>query len=129
VRDHRQDLGDIHIAAITFAEPQDLAPHRAHLDLPFPLLADPDRQVYRQFDLRRGALLEIWNPGTLRLYVDLLRRGRSLRRPTQDTRQLGGDFVLDAEGRLVAGFWPTSPDARPGVDSLVDAVAQAHRDR
>lgn len=59
------------------------------------------------------------------MYAGLLRRGRTLRRPTQDTRQLGGDFVIDSRGRLAVGFRPASPDDRPSVDSLVDAVAEA----
>lgn len=125
MRDRQDDFGDADIAAITFGRQADLAPHRAHLDLPFPLLADPDRRVYRQFDLGRGALHRIWNPGTLLLYGRLLRQGRKLQRPTQDTRQLGGDFVIDPEGRLAAGFWPASPDDRPPVDTLVAAVRDA----
>jgi hypothetical protein len=122
VRDRLQELGDCAVAAVTFAQPGELAAHRDHLALPFPLLADPDRRAYRQFDLGRGALHRIWNPGTLILYARLLARGRTMRRATQDTRQLGGDFVIDGEGRLVAGFWPASPDDRPPVEALIEVV-------
>lgn len=122
MRDRLQEFGDAHIAAVTFADAAQLPAHRAHLDLPFPLLADPDRHAYGVFGLGRGSFRQIWNPGTLAMYAQLLRRGRTLRRPTQDTRQLGGDFVIDAHGRLATGFWPSSPDDRPAVDALVDAV-------
>jgi hypothetical protein len=122
VRDRLDELGDATVAAITFAPQTALAEHRAHLELPFPLLADPDRDVYRRFDLGRGSLRDIWGLGTLRLYVQLVRSGRRLRRPTQDTRQLGGDFVIGRAGRLATGFWPSSPDDRPDVDALVAAV-------
>ena len=47
------EFGDTHIASVTFADAEHLAPHRAQLDLPFPLLADPDRQAYREFGLGR----------------------------------------------------------------------------
>lgn len=127
MRDRLTEFGDCHVAAITFARPEQLGPHRDHLDLPFPLLADPDRDVYRQFQLGRGTLRQVWNPGTLKLYRDLLRRGRRLRRPTQDTRQLGGDFVIDSTGCLSTGFWPASPDDRPSIDELVAAVRNARR--
>ncbi len=125
MRDRLPEFGDAHIAAVTFADAERLPPHRAHLDLPFPLLADPKRQVYGQFGLGRGSFRQIWNPGTLTLYAKLLRRGRTPRRPAQDTRQLGGDFVIDRQGRLAAGFWPASPDDRPSVDALVAAVSRA----
>jgi peroxiredoxin len=110
---------------VTFAEAKHLALHRAQLDLPFPVLADPDRQIYRSFGIGRGSLRQIWGPGTLKLYAKLLRRGRKLRRPTQDTRQLGGDFVIDRQGHLAKGFWPASPEDRPSVDALIDAVRRA----
>jgi peroxiredoxin len=126
VRDRRNDFGDSPVVVITFVAPPDLARYRAHLDLPFTLLADLDRAVYRQFGLGRGALHRVWNPGTLRLYGSLLAKGRRLRRPTHDTRQLGGDFVIDRHGRLAAGFWPASPDDRPSVDDLLTALTDAN---
>lgn len=125
MRDRLDDLGDAAIAAVTFADPRRLAAHREHLDLPFPLLADPQRMLYRRFGLDRAPLWRIYNPGTLRLYGQLLARGRRLRRPVDDTRQLGGDFVIDADGRLAVAFRPRSPDDRPPIDDLVAAVSRA----
>lgn len=129
MRDRLDDLGDTAVAGVTFADPGRLAGHREHLDLPFPLLADPERTLYRRFGLERAPLWRIYNPGTLRLYGQLLARGRRLRRPVDDTRQLGGDFVIDANGRLAAAFRPLSPDDRPSIDDLVVAVSRARSDR
>lgn len=125
MRDRVDDLGDTTVAAIAFADTGRLAAHREHLDLPFPLLADPERAVYRRFGLERAPLWRVYNPGTLRLYGRLLRRGRRLRRPMDDTRQLGGDFVIDATGRLAVAFRPRSPDDRPPIDELVAATRRA----
>lgn len=125
MRDRLSDFGDARLAAVTFASVEELPAHRVHLELPFPMLADPERETYRQFDLGRGALRDIWSVGTMTMYARLLRQGRKLRRPTQDTRQLGGDFVIDPQGRLATGFWPASPDDRPTIDSLIEAVAAA----
>jgi hypothetical protein len=125
VRDHLEELGPAVVAVIAFADQAELAGHRDHLGLPFPLLADPDRSLYHRFGLQRGSLRDVYSPGTLRLYWRLLRAGRRLRRPVDDTRQLGGDFVLDRAGVLAAGFWPASPDDRPDVQQLIDAVRQA----
>lgn len=125
MRDRLEDFGDTAIAVPTFVDQDRLAGHRDHLDLPFPLLADPDRTVYRRFGLGRAPLRRVYGPGVLRLYAELLRRGRRLRRPTEDTRQLGGDFVIDAEGRLAASFRPGGPDDRPSIDALVAAVRSA----
>ncbi len=125
MRDRLDEFGDTTVVAVTFSEQGDLTAHRRHLDLPFPLLADPDRALYRRFELGRGSLRAIYSAGTLRMYADLLRRGRRLRWTTQDTRQLGGDFVVDPDGRLSAAFRPASPDDRPRITDLIDAVDAA----
>lgn len=120
--DRRHDFDTVSIAVITFAQPDELAPHRHRLELPFPLLADPERRTYRQFGLERGSFGEIWNRGTLRLYLELMKRGRRLRRPRHDPQQLGGNFVVGPDGRLRAAFRPRSPDDRPSVDELLAAI-------
>jgi hypothetical protein len=125
VRDRLVEFGPAAVAVVAFADQSDLARHRAHLGLPFPILADTDRSMYRRFGMERGSLRDVYSLGTLHLYWRLLRAGRRLRRPIDDTRQLGGDFVLDRDGTLAAGFWPTSPDDRPDVDQLIEAVRRA----
>lgn len=113
------------IATISFATVEQLAAYREHLGLRFPLLADPQRTIYHRFGFGRGTFTEVWSLGTLKRYRDLIRQGRRLRVPMQDTRQLGGDVVLDGHGRLAAAFRPRSPDLRPSVDQLVAAVDRA----
>jgi hypothetical protein len=126
VRDHLL-TPDLSVAVIGFGTPEDHAAYHRHLQLPFPLLSDPDRELYRRFGFGVASLRAIYGAGTLRLYARLLRRGRRLRRPRQDTRQLGGDVVIDPLGRLVAVFRPASPDDRPTLDQLARALQQATR--
>ncbi len=125
MREQLDRFGPVTVTAVTFAEPERLAAHRAHLDLPFPVLADTERTLYRRFGFGRGSLHRIWGLGTLVTYARLLGRGRQLRRPTEDTRQLGGDVVIGPDGTLAAIFRPRSPDTRPTVEELIDAVAAA----
>ena len=108
------------MAVVTFAEREELLDYHARLNAPFPLLADPERTTYRQFGLDRGSVREVWSPGTLQMYVGLLARGRRLRRPRHDTQQLGGDFVIGPDGRLLAAFRPRSPNDRPAVAELFE---------
>lgn len=112
---------------ITFTDPERLDQYRARHELPFPVLIDRDRSAYRAFGLGRGTVGRVWGRQAGRRYLELLRaQGLSglaqLARPTEDTLQLGGDFVVDATGRLAWGFWGEGPDDRPGVDELVAAV-------
>jgi hypothetical protein len=123
VRDHLDQLGDALPVVITFAvDPARLAAYRTHLDLGFPVVTDVDRTLYRRLGADRGSLRQVWSPGTLMMYARLIRSGRRLTTPTEDTRQLGADAVVGRDGRLERVWLPESPDARPPITAMIDAV-------
>jgi len=125
VRDHLDQLGDALPVVITFSDdPRRLAAYREHLDIEFPIVADVDRVLYDLFGAGRGSLRNVWSPGTMAMYARLLVKGRRLRPPSEDARQLGADAVVDRAGRLHRLWLPPSPDARPPVQALVDAVRE-----
>ena len=112
------------VALITFTRPEQLASYLRRHELPFPILLDADRSTYRAYGIGRAPARRVWSQGTLRRYARILGRDGlgALHRPTEDTRQLGGDFVIDRDGRLSWGFWSEGPDDRPSVDELLAAV-------
>ncbi len=124
VRDHLTTI-DATIVVVTFGAVAQLAAYRRHLAIPFTVLADPDRRAYRDYELQRGTVRNVYGVGTIRMYASLLRKGRIFRRPTGDTLQLGGDFVIARDGRVVDAFYPTSPDDRPSVSQLGFALASS----
>ncbi len=122
------DLGDdTAVVLVTFTTDDHLSEYQDRHGLPFPVLIDRDRQAYRAYGLGRGSVHRIWGLDSARRYLEIVREDglSGLRRPTEDTRQLGGDFVIDAAGRLAWGFWGTGPADRPSVDQLVDALDRA----
>lgn len=128
MRDRIDELGDDTIVAlVTFTNPASLAVYVDEHALDFPVLRDVDRTAYAAFGLDRGSLLRVWGWQAVRRYVSILRAEGfgGLRRPIEDTRQLGGDFVIDADGRVAWAFWGTGPDDRPSVDDLIAAVTRA----
>jgi hypothetical protein len=128
VREHLDQLGDTLPVVVTFTDdPARQAAHGPHLGIDFPVLADPERELYRLFGARRGSFRRVWSPGTLAMYARLLRRGRRLRVPTDDTRQLGADALLDRRGRLAQLWLPEGPDDRPEFDAIAAAVGALHR--
>lgn len=122
MRDRLDELEGCEVALVTFAAPRALRGYRGRLGLPYPVLADPDRSAYRAYGLGRGRWWRVWGPATLRTYGRLVRRGERVERPTDDTLQLGGDFVVGPTGRLVYVYRSRGPADRPPVDDLVGAV-------
>ncbi len=87
----------------------------------FPLLLDPERQLYQAFGLERS-LLRSWNLRTLWRYARYVLSGRKLKGIKGDSAQLGGDFLLDGSGSLIFAYRSHDPTDRPSVDRLMQAV-------
>jgi peroxiredoxin len=115
-------MGDAVVVLVTFTRPRNLRGYRGRFGLPYPVLSDEGRAAYRAYGLRRGPWWRVWGISTLREYARLLRGGARLQRPTEDISQLGGDFVVDREGRLAYAYRSKGPSDRPPVEELVEAV-------
>ncbi len=124
--DRLYELGqETDVVLVTFTDPANLAYYRSTNDIPFPILLDPSRRAYRAFGLGRGSVARIYGWRAARRYWEILRTDgiAGLRYPTEDTLQLGGDFVIAPDGTLAWGFWGEGPDDRPDVNELVAAVS------
>jgi peroxiredoxin len=126
VSDRLAEFSGAAVVLITFTRPRNLRGFRRRLALAYPVLADETRAFYRAYGLHRGSRRRVWGLSSVRAYGRLLRQGRRLERPTGDTLQLGGDFVIDRDGRLAYVYRSRGPDDRPSVDDLLDAVRSCH---
>jgi peroxiredoxin len=122
VSDRLAEFSGAAVVLITFTPPRNLRGFRRRLALAYPVLADETGAVYHAYGLQRGSWWRVWGLNSARAYSRLFRQGRHLERPTGDTLQLGGDFVVDRDGRLAYAYPSRGPDDRPSVDDLVDAV-------
>lgn len=109
---------------ITFTQVDLARRYRDEIGPGLTVLIDPDRSAYTAYGLERGRFTTIWGWRSLRAYTRILRRRglSSLRRPVEDTRQLGGDFVVDAQGRLVWAHHGRGPDDRPTAAQVAASV-------
>jgi hypothetical protein len=119
------------LIAVSQAAPPILAVHVKDHPRPFPVVSDPQRVVYRAFGLERAGWAVFFRPRTLLRYLALMCRGWRPRRahPGEDVLQLGGDFVLTADRRVVLAHRSTEPADRPAVTVLLAALRQAGKGR
>ncbi len=116
------------VAALFFSQLNRLPAYRTHFDIPdrIPLLADEGRIVYRQYGMRIGTLRDIYSLDTIKKYAELIRGGRKMQLKTdEDTRQLGGDIVIGADGRVLLAVCSKNQADRPPVGALVAAIRGA----
>ena len=122
VAGHREELHG-RIVVVTFSPPELLARFEAELGLGLPMLSDRDRALYAALGFGRGSVRRVWlDPRVWARYARLLARGERMRPAQEDTLQLGGDAVVDAEGRLVWAYRSRGPEDRPSIEALQGAL-------
>jgi peroxiredoxin len=115
------------VLAISFAPPPVVAVYREQPPLPFSVVSDPSRKAYEAFGLGRTSWKGMLRLGVVARYLGLLLRGWLPRKASadEDVMQLGGDFVLDRERRVVYAYRSTEPTDRPRVGALLNAIRKA----
>ncbi|MGH9156285.1 MAG: AhpC/TSA family protein [Acidimicrobiales bacterium] len=125
MRDRLDEFADAVVVVVAFSTPDFVAAYQRERLAPLVVLVDGDRVAYGAYGLRRGSVWTVWGPKVWWAYLRLIRKGRRFQRPTGDTLQLGGDFVVGRDGRLVYAFRSADPADRPAVDDLIAAVRHA----
>ncbi|WP_420628247.1 AhpC/TSA family protein [Candidatus Leptofilum sp.] len=85
---------------------------------PFPFLVDQELKAYRAFGLESSAL-RAWSPRNLLYYARAKLQGRKTLGNRGDTHQLGGDFMVNGNGRLLLAHPSRDPVDRPSIDQLL----------
>jgi peroxiredoxin len=115
------------VLVVSFSGPKQV---RAYLDrypLPFPAVSDPERVAYRAFALEKTSWASFLRPRVIGRYLRLMFRGWAPHKAQggEDVLQLGGDFVIDRQERLVYAYRSKESTDRPSAKELVEAVRKA----
>jgi len=86
------------------------------------VLLDRDRTVYKAYQLERSRLRS-WHPRVVWLYIKRwFQRGEFYESHGDDTSQLGGDFIVDMQGKLRFIHPSHDPTDRPSVQELLKVL-------
>ena len=87
----------------------------------FMFLLDPERETYKTYGLGRS-LLRSWGPKTIWRYIQLLLAGRKWKGIQGDSTQLGGDFLIDQNGRIQLAYRSSDPTDRPTPEHILNII-------
>ena len=115
------------VLVVTQAKPEVLALYLSRFKWSVPLVCDPERAAYTAFGLERTGWLTFFKPRVLWGYFRGMWKGQRVRKPYtgEDVLQLGGDFILDRERKLVFAYPSADPTDRPAVADLFAALPSA----
>ncbi len=126
IQEQVQGLGGA-VLVVSFAPERQLTAFLREMPQPFAVVSDPDRHAYRAFGLETATLLGFFRPGVAWRFMKLICRGWLPKLPPEktDVLQLGGDFVLDREGRIVYAHASQDAADRPSGEELLAAMRRA----
>jgi hypothetical protein len=117
------DALDVRIAVVTFQASRLALASAAELKLTWPILIDDPRALYHAYGMTRGRPWDVYGPAAWWVYFKEALRGVMPRATRADTRQLGGDVLIDPDGIVRFHHIGRGPADRPQVSAILAARA------
>lgn len=113
------------MVVVTFGEMSGAERWLQETKCPFPYYRDPTRALYCHLGLKRS-IKNVWNTSTLRFYGCESAKGTPLPHSysdiEDDPHQMGGDFILDKDFKIVFIYRSKTPSDRPVVNEVLEAL-------
>lgn len=118
----RLKANGVDVVAVGHAPPAVTARFVARDQLPFPVVTDPSKASYRAMGLARVPFVHFFKPRIVWDAIKKLMRGAEFRRltRTEDIYQLGGDFLIDRDRRVLFVYPSVDATDRAGADAMLD---------
>ncbi|MBI4444535.1 MAG: AhpC/TSA family protein [Acidobacteria bacterium] len=105
------------VLLVGFGSPELARAWARDVQVPFPLLLDPERTVYEAYQLQHTRV-GIWKPRVFLEYFKLLRKGYHLQPVQGDAHQLGGDFIIGTDRCIQFSHPSKDPSDRPTINQI-----------
>ena len=111
----------VDVVAVSMSRPEALGRYLAERPLPVRFFADPDRKLYAALGLTRTTWARLLRPRVVWRYIKMIVQGARVRRVPEgeDALQLGGDFLVGSDGRVLWEYRSKDPTDRPPVEQLL----------
>ena len=98
------------------------AEFKERFDIPFPMIADPERRLFEAFRLKQASAGALLSAKMLFQGVRAMTRGHGIGVPQGDVRQLPGVFIIDTNGRILFSHHASGPADHPRPETLLAAL-------
>lgn len=119
---HRFAESDVQVVLVGMGTPAESNAFAAKYDVPFAIVSDPGKMMYRTFDLKRMAPWGFLAPEVVLKGVSAIARGHHMGLPQGDVRQLPGVFVINTAGEIVFSHYAADAADHPAVAVILDVV-------
>ena len=102
--------------------PSESAAFSEKFDVPFPIVADSKRKLYRAYELSRMQPWGFFSPIVALKGVSAMAQGHLLGLPQGDVSQLPGVFVIDTDGTILFRHYSRDPSDHPSPETILEAL-------
>ena len=99
------------------------ATFKERFDVPFPMIADPEKRLFEAFRLKRAATGALLSAKMVFRGVTAMAKGHGMGVPQGDVRQLPGVFIIGTDGRILFSHHASGPADHPSPDVLLDVLS------
>ena len=126
MRDQEGDFSKLNVKVIVVTFEANLI-SRSYVEetaLPWPLIIDESRELYRSYGMLAASFWDIWGPKTWLAYLKEIIKGRRLKKSEADISQRGGNVLIDPDGIVQMHHVGSGPADRPSVKIFVKIIKE-----
>lgn len=110
------------VVLVGMGTPSESAEFAAKFNVPFPIVTDSQKRLYRKFKLKQMSTLGFFSPSVAIKGVAAIVGGHGIGMPHGDVRQLPGVFIIDTAGLIVFSHFSSNPADHPGPKTILAAL-------
>ncbi len=92
---------------------------KKEFSLTFPIVCDPQKELYRQYGLGRGGASALASPAVLLRGMRAMTRGYVPGIPRGDVLQMPGVFLISTEGNILYSYYSKDASDHPAIETLL----------
>jgi peroxiredoxin len=110
------------VVLVGLSTPAEAAEFAAKFKIPFPVVADPEKNLYRKFGLKQMSNLGFFSPSLALKGAAAILGGHGIGIPRGNIRQLPGVFIINTAGQIIFSHIAENPADHPDAATILAAL-------
>lgn len=114
------DRAGARVVLVGMGTVEQTAAFKRKFDIPYAMVSDPERKLYRKYQIGFMPLVSIFYPRVITRTVSALAKGEGVGIPYGDVRQLSAVFVIEIDGTITYGHYAKDASDHPQVQEILN---------
>ncbi len=114
------DRAGARVVMVGMGTVEQTAAFKRKFDIPYAMASDPERKLYRKFQIGFMPMASIFHPRVIARTVSALAKGHGVGIPYGDVRQLSAVFVIETDGTISYDHHAKAPSDHPPAQEILD---------